>query len=153
MNEITYPIWFISLQWIENGVKDHTGFRISFKRNYSKKSLENWATNWWKRYSHRKLKGKNVKLLNIDIEFLGKEVWVLTWFAHRSLNYFATQKEAFESFDRWFRQKGYKYSSYGYRADSINNEIGCPMGAEEDWRWKFCGCKTCKRLGITIIKH
>ena len=121
MKEIAYPVWFISFQWIKNGVKDHNGFRISFKRNYSKKSLENWAARWWKKYSHKKLNGKNVKLLNIDIEFLGKEVWVLTWFAHRSLNYFATQKEAFESFDRWFRQKGYKYSSYGYRADSINN--------------------------------
>lgn len=159
--EIAYPIWHISARWNQDDYKNNgTGFSISFRRHFNPQYMKRYAEKWWKdyiqrkdKYNGKKLIDKNPELIKLNIEFLGNEVWFSTWFAHQSLNYFPTEKEAFESFDKWFRKKGYRYSGYGYREDTINNEIGCPMGADEKWRWKLCGCKICKRLKITIIKH
>ena len=149
MKEIAYPVWQIEAVWNQfNFQKNRTGFRRSQKEGIFE------IDKWWNKYRKTQLKNKEpVELLELKIELVGNEVWFLTWFAHQSLNYFDNEKDAFKSFEKWFLGKGYKFSEYDYRNDTKNNEIGCPMGADEKWRWKFCGCKECKKQQITVIKH
>lgn len=149
MKEIAYPVWRISARWNDRDCKNNG---VSFKTSFKKGFFE--TDKWWDEYKKKKLKDKKpIELLKLEIEYLGREVWYLTWFAHESLNYFDNEKEAFASFEKWFTGKGYEFTEIDYRPETYNNEIGCPMGADEQWRWKFCGCKECQKDKITVIKH
>jgi hypothetical protein len=147
--EIAYPAWRISAKWNQIDYKNNSvGFKESLREGYFE------VDKWWDKYRKKKLKDKEpIELVELKCELIGSEVWFLTWFAHKSLNYFDNEKEAFVSFEKWFNEKGYEFKEIDYDPERHNNEIGCPMGADEKWRWKFCGCKECKKLGITIINH
>jgi len=154
-----YPVWRISARWNQKDYQNNcTGMTFSFRRNYSIKTMNRWAEKWWDKYKSRRLKDKEpIELLGLEVTFEGKEIWYLIWFNHKSLNYFPDEDSAFESFRNWLDKKGYRYGNYsndeiGLTSD-FNDKKVCLMGAEQTWRWKYCGCKVCKRLGITIIKH
>lgn len=158
MKEKAYPVWAVTAQWEyktpEGWKHNSTYFKTSQKEGIFDLQL------WWNGYKN---KGRESKLIKIERVLLGEFVWWMKWFCHVNLNYHDNEKDAFESF-RVFLEGTYQninildvYDCSSMRKDTylnkVNNREECLMGAEERWRWKFCGCEQCKKEQITIIKH
>jgi len=151
MKEIEYPIYSFGADIEVDGKKDGLlGHKFSTREKITPTLIGKWTRGWWKAIEKQK---PGIKILKLELIYHGDDTWFLSWFAHQSMNYFATQEEAFASFEKWLNAKGYEFSKTDYHPDNHNNEIGCPMGADDKWRWKFCGCEKCKKQQITVIKH
>jgi len=157
MKEIAYPVWAISAQWEyktpEGWKYNSTYFKVSSKDNIFDEQL------WWEEYHNKKFEHKLIKL---DKILLGEFTWWMKWFCHVNLNYHNNEQGAFESFERFLEETYgsiildvHDYSSMHKDTylNKVTNKEDCIMGAEERWRWKFCGCEQCKKEQITIVKH
>lgn len=155
MKEIKeYPIWTISARWNNEEYKNNgISFTLSFRKNLTEKSVKNFAERWWKKYVSRKYPNETPELLSLDVLFRGKEVWFGTWFAHKSLNRFNSEKDAIKSFKEYIYRCKLTGNDWDVRYKTKNGYEYCPMGAEDYWRWKYCDCKKCAKAGHTIITH
>lgn len=88
-------------------------------------------------------KNKPLFLHKLEVSFVGFRVWLPGWFHHTSLNIYPSEAEAFESFEKYVGENMIKHT---------RDEI-CLMGAEDRWRWRYCGCNECRRRGQTLITH
>lgn len=150
-----YPVWVISARWNNRDYQNNgTSFNISHRIKYSDKVMLDKANKWWKKYCLKKYPNEIPELLELKCEYVGNFAWYMVWFCHKSLNRFETEEEAFKSFRNYFynlkKVKTYDNLDNTYKAKEFEY---CVMGAEDEWRWKYCQCKTCKRLKQTIINH
>ena len=92
---------------------------------------------------------------SILAEYVGKQRWWLTWFAHETNQRFETEAEALADFDKWFYEAGlHHWVDFAPAGSHVNDGvIWCPMGAEDYWRRKACECDDCKKNGICRITH
>lgn len=154
--EKAYPVWRIHARWNNKEYQNNgTSFIITNRRNYSIDTMQRRAEKWFKKYIKDKYPNEKIEPILLEVEYFGKETWSGSWFSHISLNRFETEKEAFESFQRYMntlKQKDYSDPYSGMYITKSGQEY-CVMGAEERYRWVYCDCKICKRKGITLIKH
>ena len=158
MKEIAYPVYNIHAKIKkkgEMGTDTISGFKFSTRDHVTPKLTKIWISNFIEGMI-RKHGPRKITILDLKLEYYSDEVWFMSWFSHTSLNYYDNEEEAFKSFESWFIKKGYEFESqyeFSSMNDRANNEIGCPMGAADRYRWKFCGCDICKKKKLTIIKH
>jgi len=158
ITEIAYPVWKVNAEWetetqlLPSGLKhDSTSFNISQREG------EFDENGWWDKY-----KKPESKIIKLEKVLLGNFTWWMKWFCHVSLNYFDNEASAFASFEHFLEEtygdilkdKHDMVSSTKYMfLNKKTNQEDCIMGAEDTWRWKYCGCSICKEEQITIIKH
>jgi hypothetical protein len=151
-----YPVWVISARWDNKEYKNNgTSFTVSYRVNFSEATMHKKARRWFEKMVAKKFPGEKIEPNELKVRFIEKAVWYGMWFHHRSLNLFPDEATARKSFQDYFWSLKQKRGDRDYDANFItpSGYEYCVMGAQDYWRWKYCGCKQCKRLGITIIKH
>ena len=159
-------IYQITLSINFRGEKANREF-TSAKREYinepdiRKEALLNWikdAENSIERSPYyKKLNAKvtDFKFKGINVKYKGTDRWWLRWFSHETFCKFDTEREMFDDFEDFLREKGvhlsYGDGDYGY--SNYSSDKYCAMGAEDVWRWKQCACDNCIKFGNTIINH
>jgi len=148
--EVAYPVWSISARWNNESYQNNsTSFVVSFRRNFSDASMNRWAARWFRSMVARKYPGEQIEPIEIKVTSMGKRVWFLNWFCHKSLNRFDTEEQAFESFDRYLI--GIGRLDDGYHVTDLEGRT--LMGADDRWRWKYCDKRCCASRNQTIITH
>jgi len=155
-----YELFRVSAIWNQKDYKRNGTSFIYAKQNDSDRVD---IYDWWKRHIRKKKMQakKPIELIELKISFLGRYSWVMTWFSHKTFTVFETEEEAFSDFSRYLNEEwgvieNFHHSYEIYDDPKLFYEDktpACLMGAEDRWRWKFCGCDKCKELGITIINH
>ena len=156
MEEKEYPIWVVSARWDNKDYPNNgTSFTVSYRKDYTQEQMDKKAQDWFKKMCAKKYPNETITPISLKVEFKGKSVWFGQWFSHKSLNRFETQEEAFKSFSKYMDslKKSKPYEQWDSMFIDKNGYEYCVMGAENEWRWKYCECKACKRLKQTIIQH
>jgi hypothetical protein len=190
----TYPQYWIGLRWTQDGEHDpkyprqHEGLPegrmwngTSLNRMYREEQadLESWVReDWWPRYvaekravlTEEKLSDRNPELVSVEVKFVGREAWCLSWFEHWTFDVGQSDAEALASFESYVRRHEW-YQEWSLEsqdrtrleADLAEQGIGraiCLMGADDRWRWKGdgdgkppCRCKHCREQGVIRIGH
>jgi len=192
--EKAYPIYKIVVKWVEDGecykckgkdkecsvCKDFpegtrsngTSMDKMYKEETTIEEVEKEMAKWWEYYKEKnKEKMKNPTDIDIKIEFMGYETWVIEWFAHKTFDVGQTDDEILTSFEKFVTRKEYVNETESKWVDfetpieggatGYMREKYCLMGAEDRWRWKAdedgspppCRCKHCKEQGIVRIGH
>jgi len=175
--EKAYPIYKVSIKWIQDRPKDSnnifeglckglpkgrmrssTNFYWMYKIQRPQKELYKKAINFWNMYKETK-DIQNPELVNIIVEFKEYETWMLTWFEHQTFDVGQTNEEALKSFEKFVQRKT--------KLILENKNSYCLMGAGDRWRWHGaepngdpedhssppCRCKYCKKNGLLKIAH
>lgn len=154
MEEKKFPIYRFSARWDQVGFESNsTGDRKMYKTNPTQEELDADLALF---KSSIEKKDNVIRWIDCKVEYVEDEVWVLRWFCHTSLNLFDNEEDAFESFQKFVDRKiRFNLDNGQWATDyrDYDKPYYCLMGAEDQWRWKLCGCDKCKELGQTAIIH
>ena len=150
--ELAYPIWYVSVKWIEDGEQDleyskwyeglpegriynSTGYYKMCKEDKTQSEIEQDAIEWF-----NKLKNNEEYCdKNVSDEQFTYEVWCLTRFCHHTFDTSQTDQEALDSFERFIRRMEDMNKRNGHYYNERNDfsllPYYCLMGAEDRWRW------------------
>ena len=180
MEEKTYPIWYISVEWEQDGKHDQkypkwheglpegrifnsTGFHKMYQDTVSEEEVLKDANVWWSEYVlTEKIKAKNPSNQKIKVKFVWNETWCPAMFLHWTFDKGQTDAEVLQSFEQFVR----RVETHNQN-NKVWNELGwydepyCLMGAEERWRWRGekeddpapCRCEHCKEQGLIRVNH
>lgn len=186
MTDIKYPIYKIIAKWIQNGdhskyepdsrwiegmpegrMNSSTSFSKMFKEEQTQEQLDEFAKDWWKRYTeHENNKELEMELTELTVKYKEHESWLGTWFQHYTFDVGQTDNEVLNSFEQFVRR--YEHQQGREFDNPLPENYHCLMGAEDRWRWSGgdeegkqtngrlpppCRCKYCKEQGVIRISH
>jgi hypothetical protein len=148
------------------GKNSNQGCVYSRKEKFSiedirKEALLKWVEttkNMIKRdyYVKQNAKIEDFELKGIEVIYKGSDRWWCSWFSHETFSKFDTEREMFDDFEKFLKEKGVHlgYSSeYPGYCEGDEKTKYQDMGAADAYRWTHCKCDGCIKYGRTIINH
>jgi hypothetical protein len=161
MEDKKYPIYDITIQWIEDDVDNHREkFESTAKQSVDlppgriynsiakyrmfreKQEIDDIIAEekqFWQNWD--KIKDKNPELVKITVNFILEESWCPSWFSHWTFDDGQEDADILASFNHYvsrmeaYNEKHGRQESYGW-VDAIRVGSVCLMGAEDRWRWR-----------------